>query len=291
MGRLTSDAIAGELTTRQSRLVHRPRHDPSRPRRAARRQSRTLSLGLDVHQDAMAVASGAQEHGAEVSSLGALGTRQGDIAHLLRKMPSQARPRICGYAAGPCGDWLSRYFTTTGDDGWVGAPSRVPQKAGDRVKPARRDAMPRARLARSGDLTVGYVPTVADDAIRDLTRAREEPSALFRTPSCDAKRSSSDTIAATPAGPMGARPLADGSPQGPARPQRHTSSCKKMAAPSPHPPHASSVWNQHSKRTCKRGVCTRWSNPCRPGAGCHAPWPSRWGRKVATSAVSIPPEP
>jgi transposase len=31
-----------------------------------------------------------------------------------------------------------------------------------------------ARLARSGDLTVVYVPKVEDEALRDLTRARED---------------------------------------------------------------------------------------------------------------------
>ena len=54
------------------------------------------------------------------------------------------------------------------------APSRVPKKAGDRVKTDRRDAMQLARLARSGDLTPVYVPKVEDEAIRDLSRARED---------------------------------------------------------------------------------------------------------------------
>ena len=49
------------------------------------------------------------------------------------------------------------------------APSLIPKKAGDRVKTDRRDAMQLARLARSGDLTVVYVPKVEDEAIRDLT--------------------------------------------------------------------------------------------------------------------------
>jgi transposase len=40
-----------------------------------------------------------------------------------------------------------------GYDGWVVAPSLVPQKAGDRVKVDRQDAVQLARLARSGDLT------------------------------------------------------------------------------------------------------------------------------------------
>jgi transposase len=50
----------------------------------------------------------------------------------------------------------------------------IPKKAGDRVKTARRDAVPLARLMRSGDLTPVYVPTVEDEAIRDLCRARED---------------------------------------------------------------------------------------------------------------------
>jgi transposase len=58
----------------------------------------------------------------------------------------------------------------------VVAPSVIPQKPGDRVKTDRRDAVQLARLARSGDLTAVYVPKVADEAIRDLTRAREEAS-------------------------------------------------------------------------------------------------------------------
>jgi transposase len=54
------------------------------------------------------------------------------------------------------------------------APSLIPKTAGDRVNTDRRDAIPWARLRRSGDLTPGYVPRVDDEAIRDLTRARED---------------------------------------------------------------------------------------------------------------------
>jgi transposase len=50
----------------------------------------------------------------------------------------------------------------------------IPKKAGDRVKTDRRDAGQLARLMRSGDLTPVDVPTVEDEAIRDLTRARED---------------------------------------------------------------------------------------------------------------------
>ena len=54
------------------------------------------------------------------------------------------------------------------------APALIPQKPGDRVKTDRRDAIQLARLARSGDLSMVYVPKVEDEAIRDLTRARED---------------------------------------------------------------------------------------------------------------------
>jgi transposase len=69
------------------------------------------------------------------------------------------------------------------------APSLIPKKAGDRVKTDRRDAVQLARLARSGDLTAVYVPKVEDEAIRDLSRAREDTisdlkDAKFRLNAC-----------------------------------------------------------------------------------------------------------
>jgi transposase len=89
-------------------------------------------------------------------------------------MQSQAKYRIFIYEAGPWGSWLYRYLTQKGYDCWVVAPSLIPKKAGDRVKTDRRAAVQLARLARSGDLTAVDVPTVEDEAMRDLTRARED---------------------------------------------------------------------------------------------------------------------
>jgi transposase len=137
-------------------------------------QSSTLFIGMDVHKDTIAVAYIAQDHGAEVTYLGTIGTRQCDIDQLIRKMQSKATHLIFVYEAGPCGYWLYRYLTKKDYACWVVGPSLIPKKAGDRVKTNRRDAMQLARLARSGDLTVVYVPKVEDEAIRDLTRARED---------------------------------------------------------------------------------------------------------------------
>ena len=122
-------------------------------RRSALSQSRTLSVGMDGHQASMAVASVAQDHGAEVVSRGTVGTRPCASDKLLRHLRSKRTQLVFVYEAGPCGSWLSRSLTHTGDVGWVIAPSLMPNKAGDRVKTDRRDARQLARLMRSGDLT------------------------------------------------------------------------------------------------------------------------------------------
>jgi transposase len=69
-------------------------------------QSRTLFIGMDVHKDEIAVAYVAQDHGAEVASLGTIGTRQCDLDQLIRKRPSKAPHLIFIDEAGPCGSWL-----------------------------------------------------------------------------------------------------------------------------------------------------------------------------------------
>jgi transposase len=89
-------------------------------------------------------------------------------------MQSKAQHRIFVSAAGPCGSWLYRYLTKKDYDCWVVAPSLLPHKAGARVKTDRRDAVPLARLARSGDRTAVYGPKVEAEAMRDRSRAREE---------------------------------------------------------------------------------------------------------------------
>ncbi len=134
----------------------------------------TLFVGLDVHKETIAVAYVAEEREAEVIALGSMGTRQGDIDKLMRKLQSKGKPLHFVYEAGPCGYWLYRYLTTKNLKCWVVAPSQIPKQAGDRVKTDRRDAMQLARLLRSGDLTPIYVPGVEDEAIRDLVRARAD---------------------------------------------------------------------------------------------------------------------
>jgi transposase len=147
-------------------------------------QSSTLYVGLDVHKASIAVAYVAQDPGAKVVYLGTSGTRHSDIDQLTRKLQAKANHLVFVSEAGPCGDWLYRYLRNKGYECWAVAPSLMPKKAGDRVKTDRRDAMQRARLMRSGDLTPVYVPKVEDEAIRDLSRAREAAISDLKAAKC-----------------------------------------------------------------------------------------------------------
>jgi transposase len=136
--------------------------------------SKSLFIGLDVHKDTIAVAYAPEDRGTEVVSLGLIGTRQHDIDKLIRTLTAKGAALVFAYEAGPCGYWLYRYLTRRGLSCAVVAPSLIPRKSGDRVKTDRRDAVTLARLLRSGDLSSIYVPTVDDEAVRDLSRARED---------------------------------------------------------------------------------------------------------------------
>jgi len=136
-------------------------------------QSTPLFVGLDVHKDSIAVAHAAGGSPEPPVFVGAIGPRQADLDQLLRRLQGKTRALTFAYEAGPSGYGLYRYLTGKGLPCQVVAPSLIPKKPGDRVKTDRRDAVELARLLRSGDLTAVYVPSVEDEAIRDLCRARD----------------------------------------------------------------------------------------------------------------------
>jgi transposase len=49
--------------------------------------------------------------------------------------------------------------------------TKTPRKPGERVKTDRRDAIKLVRSLRAGDLSAVYVPSIEDEAFRDLARA------------------------------------------------------------------------------------------------------------------------
>jgi len=60
------------------------------------------------------------------------------------------------------------------------APVLIPKRAGDRVKTGRRDSVNLAGLLRAGELTPIWMPGKEQEAMRDLTRLREDMKAMGR---------------------------------------------------------------------------------------------------------------
>ena len=78
------------------------------------------------------------------------------------------------YEAGPTGFDLYRMLTAAGIRCEVAAPSRLDKPAGDRVKTDARDALHLARLLPLDEVTSVAIPSVDQEAARDLVRARED---------------------------------------------------------------------------------------------------------------------
>lgn len=127
-------------------------------------------LGLDVHKETTAVAllrPGAAEPDHRVIPT---------TAEAYRRLVGRVGPQgvVACYEAGPCGYDPYRILTSLGMRCEVIAPSLIPRRPGDRVKTDRLDARNLARLHRAGELTVIRVPSVEEEAIRDLVRVRED---------------------------------------------------------------------------------------------------------------------
>jgi transposase len=131
-------------------------------------------IGLDVHKDTIQVAIAEEGRKKPVMSYGNILNTSLSIDKLIRKLKSSGHELRVVYEAGPTGYGIYRQLKSQNIECAVVAPSLIPQKSGDRVKTDRRDAINLARLHRSGDLTQIHVPDEEDEAIRDLTRARED---------------------------------------------------------------------------------------------------------------------
>jgi transposase len=78
------------------------------------------------------------------------------------------------YEAGPTGFGLYRHLTAAGIRCEVVAPSKLQKPTGDRVKTDAKDAVHLARLLRIGEIVPVAIPTIDQEAARDLVRARED---------------------------------------------------------------------------------------------------------------------
>lgn len=133
------------------------------------RQGNLVHVGLDVHAATIAVAVCDSEG---CRSVGTVPNEKGALRRILGRLGRSGTLRVC-YEAGPTGYVVYWWLVEMGIACEVVAPSLVPVRAGDRVKTDRRDALKLARSYRSGDLTAVWVPDAAQEALRDLVRARE----------------------------------------------------------------------------------------------------------------------
>jgi transposase len=136
-------------------------------------------VGLDVHKETIAV-SVAEAQGGEVRYIGEIANTPEAIEKLVKQLRKGCANLSFCYEAGPCGYGVHRQLSELGWDCQVVAPSLIPKRAGDRVKTDRRDSLMLARLHRAGELTPVWVPDGAQEALRDLTRAREDMKHLQR---------------------------------------------------------------------------------------------------------------
>jgi transposase len=136
-------------------------------------------VGLDVHKADIVVGTGNTDRG-EAGYYGTIENTPRAYLKLARKLSKGGEEVLFCYEAGPCGYEVYRQLRKAGYDCIVIAPSLIPKKSGDRIKTDRRDAVSLARLMRAGELTPIWVPDKEQEAMRDLTRAREDMKTMER---------------------------------------------------------------------------------------------------------------
>jgi transposase len=133
----------------------------------------TTFIGLDTHKVAIQVAMllpGAQTP-VDLECMNEKAAVKRMVRKVLAKAPGGA---IFCYEAGVCGYALYRWIHELGAECQVVAPSLIPRKPGERIKTNRRDARNLSLLLRAGLLTPIQPPNLEDEAVRDLSRARED---------------------------------------------------------------------------------------------------------------------
>ena len=137
-------------------------------------KKKVLYIGLDVHKNTIDVAVTTDRANGKVRSYGKINSTLESLNKLLSKLQKKDHQLRVVYEAGPCGYQIFRHLHSKNIDCAVVAPSMIPKRSGDRIKTDRRDAINLVRLFRAGELTSIYVPTVEDEAIRDLVRCRDD---------------------------------------------------------------------------------------------------------------------
>ena len=130
-----------------------------------------IHLGMDTSRDKIVV--GILRSDESSPDVEVIFNDEASIRRFVHRFADSGRLRAC-YEAGPVGFELHRLLTSMGVACQVVAPSLIPIAPGDRVKTDRRDCRRLARLLRAGELVAIRVPDPAEEAVRDLCRARAD---------------------------------------------------------------------------------------------------------------------
>ncbi len=122
-----------------------------------------MSIGLDVHARSV-VACGLDGATGEQFEC-RLTPAHHDLLVWIHTLPG---PVAVTYEAGPTGFGLARFLSTEGIECLVAAPSKLQRPSGDRVKTDTIDARYLARLLHLGQFAAVTVPSVEQEAARDL---------------------------------------------------------------------------------------------------------------------------
>jgi transposase len=125
--------------------------------------------GLDVHARSVLAVTMDAETG-EVRSQRLPG-ETGKVVEFCAGLPGPTR---VAYEAGPTGYGLARALDAAGVGCIVAAPGKIERPSGDRVKTDERDAGRLLRLLMIDALHAVRIPSIAEEALRDLVRARED---------------------------------------------------------------------------------------------------------------------
>jgi transposase len=133
----------------------------------------TSFVGLDVHKDSVAIAV-AEAGRTAARFVGTVPPQMSTLCKALRRV-CHAEHTLVVYEAGPCGYGWARHLRAHGWSCEVIAPSRIARSpAAQRIKTDRRDALLLARESRAGNLVSVVMPDTRDEAIRDLSRTRDD---------------------------------------------------------------------------------------------------------------------
>ena len=134
-------------------------------------------IGIDTHKDTNVLGFAFEGRG-KAELIGRVSADLNRTLDAIRKFMKKHKLEkeqlhIC-YEAGPTGFVLARRLLKLDFDCIVVAPSKIPQKSGDKVKTDRKDARKLARFHRAGELTAVHIPDIEDEVIRDVCRARTD---------------------------------------------------------------------------------------------------------------------